>query len=276
MTDRPAPAGATTHDVEIAGEVVTKRFRRWDRGEPAREWNALHLLAEHAPGLAPAPVRADLEAHPPTIEMSRLRGHPVGSQTVDDAQLDAIVAATERLHTAVPARIVQDLAPRIWSQSQCLEEVRAWFDRRPELGADPIVAAACRRASRWLSQASLDAAVLANPAPVFGRADGNLANLLWDGVAIRIVDFEDSGRSDRVFELADLVEHIQTRAAGIAADRILDRVELDHAERGRLVEHRRLFASFWFLMLLPGGPAAARNPPGSLERQAAHLLELLA
>jgi thiamine kinase-like enzyme len=43
---------------------------------------------------------------------------------------------------------------------------------------------------------------------VLGQGDANLANFLWDGTQIRIVDFEDSGPSNRTFELAVLVEHL--------------------------------------------------------------------
>jgi hypothetical protein len=34
-------------------------------------------------------------------------------------------------------------------------------------------------------------------------------------------------------------------------------------------------ALFWLLMLLPGGPASTRNPPGTLDLQASRLLTLL-
>ncbi|MEV4893701.1 hypothetical protein AB0K48_30385 [Nonomuraea sp. NPDC055795] len=44
---------SATHDVVIGADEVIKRFRSWERGEPQREWTALTLLAEHAPGLAP-------------------------------------------------------------------------------------------------------------------------------------------------------------------------------------------------------------------------------
>ncbi|HEY2691135.1 MAG TPA: phosphotransferase [Streptosporangiaceae bacterium] len=37
---------------------------------------------------------------------------------------------------------------------------------------------------------------------MFGNADGNLANFLWDGARCRIVDFEDSGVSDPAYEAA--------------------------------------------------------------------------
>ena len=41
----------STHDIEIADGHVIKRFRSWDRGEHQREWQALNVLAEFAPGL---------------------------------------------------------------------------------------------------------------------------------------------------------------------------------------------------------------------------------
>ena len=58
--------------------MVVKRFRSWDRREAVREWTALVLLAEFAPGLAAVPVRADLAADPPVVEMSWLPGVPLG------------------------------------------------------------------------------------------------------------------------------------------------------------------------------------------------------
>jgi hypothetical protein len=56
--DWPAVDPASTHELEFDGALVVKRYRSWDRGEPRREWLALGLLARHAPGLAPEPVRA--------------------------------------------------------------------------------------------------------------------------------------------------------------------------------------------------------------------------
>jgi hypothetical protein len=49
------PRLAATHavDVDPSRSVVTKRYRSWHRREPEREWAALTLLAEYAPGLLP-------------------------------------------------------------------------------------------------------------------------------------------------------------------------------------------------------------------------------
>jgi thiamine kinase-like enzyme len=96
------------------------------------------------------------------------------------------------------------------------------------------------------------------------------------GTQVRIVDFEDSGPSDRAFELAVLVEHISAWAdAGLSADVFLALFDLTAAEQVRVRAYRRLSALFWLMLLLPGSPAHHRNPPGTLERQAARLLLLL-
>lgn len=85
---------------------------------------------------------------------------------------------------------------------------------------------------------------------VVGHGDPNLANYLWDGVRVRVVDFEDAGRSDVAYELATLVEHLSAR--GLDAEAFCDRFEVDPVRLR----------------------AARRNPPGTLDAQAVRLLAL--
>jgi hypothetical protein len=82
---------STTHEVRTdpVGRIVVKRFRSWSRGEPVREWTALTLLAELAPGLAPVPVSADLSGEPPTLAMSWLPGAELGAGPMTTAQARA-------------------------------------------------------------------------------------------------------------------------------------------------------------------------------------------
>jgi hypothetical protein len=109
-----------------------------------------------------------------------------------------------------------------------------------------------------------------------GISDRKPANILWDGQTCRLVDFEDSGLSDPAYELADHVEHIARRLAGIFDPQALvDAVGLSAEERERLRAYRPLWAAFWLAMLLPGNGGFRRNPSGTTEAQAAHLLALL-
>jgi aminoglycoside phosphotransferase (APT) family kinase protein len=196
--------------------VVVKRFRSWDRREPVREWTALILLAESAPGLA-----------------------GLGEAGANASELTRQVAAM--------------LTAQLDLDSYGLVR-RAW-----QAGAD------------WFRGGPLDRLDAGDP--VLGQGDSNLANFLWDGTEVRIVDFEDSGPSDRAFELADLVEHISAWPdASLPADVVLGSFGLTAAKQVRVREYRRLCALFWLVMLLPGRPGRDRNPAGTLERQAARLL----
>jgi hypothetical protein len=76
--------------------------------------------------------------------------------------------------------------------------------------------------------------------------------------------------------LAIFTEHVSVHGRGqVPAELALGHFPIDAAERARIREYRRLLATFWLLMLLPGGPSYRRNPPGTLQDQALRLLELL-
>lgn len=99
---------------------------------------------------------------------------------------------------------------------------------------------------------------------------------MWDGGRVRLVDFGDSGPSNRAFELAILTEHISAWSdARLDAHDFLALLDLTRAEQIRVHDFRRLAALFWLIMLGPGSSSSTRNPPGTLQRQAERLLMLL-
>lgn len=266
---------ANTHAVEVGSATVVKRFRRWGQGEHRREWRALTLLAEHAPGLAPAPVRADLEADPPSVTMARLDGAPLAGR-LTDAQVDGLAEAVAAVQTAIPETVLRGLPFRLLHPRVALRRLRGWCARRPPLGEDPLVARAFDAVTDWAGRPRLDDVFAAELTPVFGLGDGNLANYLWDGARVRVVDFEYSGLSDRAYELAEVVEHISVWVDdGLDAPALLSRFELTSAETARLRECRRLLALYWFRSVLSEDPKRPRNPPGTAVRQAGRLLALL-
>jgi len=132
------------------------------------------------------------------------------------------------------------------------------------------------RALAWLDSGWAEHPVSVTGRPVFAQCDPNLANHLWDGHSVHLVDFETSGHSDRATELADYVEHITVWAhAGINAEAFLDRFDLNPGKCQQITQLRRLFAAFWVMRLLPSGSAYHRNLPGTFERQASRLLDQL-
>ncbi|TDD32929.1 aminoglycoside phosphotransferase family protein [Nonomuraea terrae] len=250
------------HDLTYEGELVVKRYTDGDPGAAEREWLALKLLAEHAPGLAPEPVAFEGGA----VTMSRIAGVPLrGLATRTAAQLSAMAEAVTALHAAVPAHVLRSVPVRPWQ----VEVLVAWVRKRAAgwRPRDPLADRAVREGLRWLESWSPGEQGVT---PVFGAGDGNLANFLWDGARVRVVDFEDSGRSDRAFELAELAEHVSMWVDGEVD--IAGRFELDPYESRRLRECRTLQALVWLFLLSHEGP---RNPPGTFRRQAERVLATL-
>lgn len=280
----PGPRLFSTHGITVGEGIAVKRFRshvdsgeRWLYGdEPRREWRALKQLARYAPGLAPRPIRADLDADPPLITMSQVPGEPLGTCPVTEAQQDAIAAALARLHHAIPPSVLGTVE-RVPGSPQFLpRRIRDMaYACNAEL-LDALPRQAYRAALAWLGSGWADRPASVTGQPVFAQCDPNLANHLWDGHSVHLVDFEASGRGDRATELADFVEHVTVWAhAGINAEAFLDRFDLNPGERQQVTRLRRLFAAFWVMRLLPAGSAYHRNPPGTFERQASRLLDLL-
>jgi hypothetical protein len=275
-----------THQVSVdpARRIVIKRFIQARRGEPEREWRALTLLAEHAPGLAAEPILADLAANPAVIEMSLLPGEPLGGRPLTTAQESALARAIGQLWQSVPVIEVTLLPGESGNQAQLVREVSELAANGPYLGDDSVVRAARSAGLDWLSWAvtpgggfgladsQVRAARVAGwPAfpPVFGQGDANLANFLWDGDRVRMVDFEDSGPSDRSFELAVLVEHVSAWSeSALDGERFVGAFDLSPAERVRLADWRRLAALFWLLR-------TPLDDASKLRRQAERLTALL-
>ena len=283
-TGPPGPGLFSTHGITVEEGIAVKRFRspvdggerRLYGDEPRREWRALTLLARYAPGLAPGPVRADLDADPPLIAMSEVPGEPLGTRLVTGAQVDAIVVALSRLHHAIPPSVLATVERAPGSPHLLPGRIRDMAHGCDAGLLDPVPRQAVRAALAWLDGGWPERPASVTGQPVFAQGDPNLANHLWDGHRVRLVDFEASGRGDRATELADFTEHITVWAhAGIHTEAFLDRFDLDPGERRQITQLRRLFAAFWVMRLLPGGSAYRRNPPGTFERQASRLLDLL-
>lgn len=264
-----------THRLTFDANVVRKRFLSWDDGEADREWAGLVALAKHAPGLAPRPIERGLDGNAPVIVMSRVPGEPLGQAPLSPVQANALTTALRRLFAAP----VDDGTPeRALGPSTMRGMVRTWAGE--EYDVDPcrdptLVGAALTHARDWLAPERPEVDRVADA--VLSVGDGNLANVLWDGDACRLVDFEEFGVSDLACEVADVVEHVSSRLGRLVdVDALLDGLDLRADQLARLVEFRRLLAAFWLVMLLPGNRGFERNPAGSVEDQASHVLALLA
>jgi Ser/Thr protein kinase RdoA (MazF antagonist) len=220
-------------------------------------------------------VHANLDAVPPVVAMSRLPGTALGTRPLGAGEIAAVAASIGRLHRAVPCRVLGVVEPMPFGPMAAVARVRA-MARATGVPADPAARCAWRRASAWLERGEAERAAAGDRIAVYGHGDANLANYLHDGHTVRLVDFEDSGRSERAWELAIFTEHLSVHGdGGVPAEVALGYFETGTTERVGIRAYRRLLATFWLMMLLPGGPSHRRNPPGTLQRQASRLLELL-
>ncbi|MFC1437142.1 phosphotransferase [Streptacidiphilus sp. N1-10] len=266
--------GWSTHAIELGPDRVIKRFGGTGREQFDREWRALTLLHTHLPGLAAAPRESNPAASAPTIVMSRLNGTPLRGRTLDEQQLKALADATTALHNALPPTVLAELPLRPGHQGELLTHLRTWsaVEGRHDSGR---VSRSKEAGLAWLARSDLETSKLAVPM-VFGPGDGNLANYLWDGNRVQVVDFEDSGRSDRAFELAEITEHVSSWVGPpLDVSSFLAHFDLTAAESSRLRDCRRLLALVWLFLLSFDDPENPRNPPGTAERQADRLLDLL-
>jgi hypothetical protein len=258
-----------THALTVTGDTVVKQYTSWQRGEPGREWAILTHLHRYAPGLGPAPVRADLCGHPPTVVMRRLPGTPLCA-TAGAQQRIALSEALRRLWSVPVTGVPPRRLPAAELAAMLLRELT---DRPRPAGT---VGAAVGATLAFLAGRRTGPPLR----PVLGHSDPNLANYLWDGRRVRIVDFEDAGSSDIPYELGTLVEH-RTAIGGDWAGLIAG-FDVDPA---RLLDSRRLAAAHWLVLLLRRTPATrgdtGQAPHGhalhgqALRDQALRLLDLL-
>lgn len=244
-----------THALVFARTTVTKRYASWDRGEHHREWAVLQHIHRHAPGLAPQPLAAELAARPPHMTMSMVPGVPLTGE-LSAHQTDGLVTAITRLWR-VPAdgpgiepwhhdlafarRLVDGPRPDSAPTAAAYDAALAWWE-----GPDPGLLRTRPRVS------------------VLGHRDPNLANYLWDGERVRIVDFEDARGSDPATEVALLAEHVSTRE--LDTERLCARFDADPR---RLLAARRLWAMYWLSVLL------ARHALDQASSQAERVLAVL-
>lgn len=262
------------HRLTFDADVVRKRFTSWSNGEADREWAGLTALACHTPGLAPTPIARETEDDAPVVVMSRVPGEPLGMTRLTPVQVRALTSASRRLFSAP---VDPDITERAFGPSVMRSFTRDWADNDYKLSScrDPaLVGGALAAAREWLA---LDDPIHDRVTDaVLAKGDGNLANVMWDGRTCRLIDFEEFGTSDIAYELADITEHASSRLPRLLDTHVFpDGLDLTVEQKARLTAFRKLLATFWLVMLLPGNRGFGRNPAGSTEDQARHVNSLL-
>jgi aminoglycoside phosphotransferase (APT) family kinase protein len=196
------------------GDYVLKLYHKDERDGIGREWTALGLLDQHLPDCAPRPVLRDQTGDRPAVVMTWLSGQPLGGRQLVRPQFTELRERIMAVHAVLPERLDAAIPAAMGTPGAIIARIQqdgeAALVRRshaPEASGQRELRALWQD---WLR--GPDPATLVAPTyMVFSRGDPNLMNCLWDDGRMRLVDFEDSGWSDRATDLADLVEHVQSR-----------------------------------------------------------------
>jgi hypothetical protein len=242
-------AGGANHDVfttRVDGRpAVIKVFRSNRPGHANWEFEALQRLA--GTGIAPEPIWFEPAAgFRPVLVMSHVPGHARRAHELDASAIARMIEA----HRRVQSSVTQSGSERAASNhpGAVLDQARALTSRLMSTLASPPPALVA--ADQWLKTGEAGALV-ADSLSVFCRGDVNLSNYLWDDDNLVLIDFEDSGLNDPVFEWAAMAEHFTARRATEAIWAALaDGAALDSSQRTRWHSARRLVACYWLAVLL--------------------------
>lgn len=237
--------GGMTQDVFAPiddSTLVVKVFRTGDHDEPEHEWGALVALA--GSGIAPDPIHYD-PGNPAAVVMSRVFGSSLPSGALHAEHAWRIGAAHRLVHQAVP------WSPRPMSHRgvRGAQRALALDEALPDGRGPDIELEAWRAAKAWIANDDVEE-LLSSTNLSFSRGDPNLTNYIWTDEALVLIDWENSGFSDPVLELADMAEHPSTRTLGDdfwAA--LADATELTRADRARLARARKAMACFWIVII---------------------------
>lgn len=248
-------------------QLVLKVYKVDQRRRAQKEWAALRLLEASGCDFAPRLIACAEHARAPAAALTLLPGNDLGNAVLKPQQLGALAETLCELDSVGKKQTAESVdsntATRLatlWHEVQELPTATGTGYMRTYVDRLALEAAGEARDlwARWAR--SLDVKLLEQPAPaVFSRGDPNLANCLWDGVRMRIVDYEYAGLSDRAFDLADLIEHPQSRNTPEEGwHMFVDLFRMPAWEMRRLEAARRMLAMFWVLKFAQFGADDAR------------------
>ena len=239
--------GISHHVFAVDSSTVVKVYRSWHSGEPDREWAALGRC--EGVGIAPAPVAYDT-AEPPVVVMARVAGKTLPCRDLTTDHMLRIGRSHRQVHALAPPATPFRAGTAADQLSRTRAMFAEWDPSADHLAnTTELVRDAGHRARQWLDTDEPDGAVTGGEAR-FCRGDPNLSNYLWTDEGLHLVDWEDSGVGDPIYEAADMAEHLSTRELGDDMwEALADGSGIGRSDGARLMTARRLVACFWLVVL---------------------------
>ena len=256
----------STHGLTIGEREVRKEFVAEHEAQAEREWACLTLLAEHAPGLAPRPLRRE-DGETPGDRDGAAPGGAARPATADDRADGG--ARRQRCAGCTTYRSRRCAAAGIGPRRYGARRARAGHARRVA-GRRAYDLAECRDPA-LVGEALEVARAVSSPrrrcpsrgSPPSGSPTSTRPTSCGTGGSC---GWSTSRTAASATRRTSSRTTSSTSAAACPActtpTQLADAVGLDAEDRERMAAYRPLWAAFWLAMLLPGNGSWRRNPRG--------------
>lgn len=220
-----------------------KLYRDADRA--IKEVNALSFMHASKMGLCPIPLQFSNQCFP-ILVMSYIEGDSFGEIDITDIHLRKLSSALKSLYeleTDGTTWAVNCNSRRMYNR--VVEQIQ-----NVTPGGSPSLKLAHRLISIWLE--SVNQNLFNENKCHFSHGDPNLHNLVWAEGDCKMIDFEYAGWSEKLFDLADLLEHPQSRKVNdYLWDEFMEGFSLTKEERITFKSYRTLVSIFWLMKFWP-------------------------
>ena len=231
-----------------SGKYCFKFYKTDGRNRDQREWAALrYLSAKGCSHIIAQPFYYQRDDRAPLIIQEFIEGRHLGYSHLDKSQLDALFEHVQQLQ-AIPYEASENQLDLLDSPMR-MTNLQRFMDSAAYFTQETRDCLALWKA--WTK--SEDATYVNQALPLFfSRLDTSLANCLWDGQKLYFIDLEYSGWVERIYDLAELVEHDQSRGTPDTEwDAFVERFALTAREHRQYLAAQRLLAFTWGRILWP-------------------------
>ena len=210
-----------------------------------REVGGMCMLIDRVADICPRPISWSKD--PAWLLMEMLPGSHLGNVALTQPQLIELAIAYKSLYRITPKTLDEPFWDIDWDIHFMVEWMRDHLPQLVEAGQKYEAAAeAASLMGDWLDSQDPACFLETSDCVVFARGDQNMANMMWDGQRMRIVDFEYCGWNDMPRDLSLVTEHIRSYETPIEDWNIfVEQFDLTPAQRRRLQAGRRRQALSW-------------------------------
>jgi len=227
-----------------------KIYKHDDRNRAYKEWALLSLLKSHEVDFVPKTYYHLKENIPEIVIMEYFEGIPFAELEINNSHLLGLSKQLQTLYSLTPEIVKHPL----WSVNCNSEKmyINVVNDIKSiRSGSSSVLVESKKKITDWINGFSPQI-LLENQEVCLSKGDPSLFNFLWGFDHCRMIDFEYGGWTDKVFDLADLVEHVQSRKLSDESwEWFVDQIGFSSKDKLRYRASQQLCSIFWLLKFWP-------------------------